>query len=229
MMILVLKMMIFALKMMSFALRMVEFLYLKWWILKLVLPALLKSIDESDAWRTKQGAIDVLGAMAHCAPRQLSQCLPTVVPRLCETLQDTHPKVKAASKASLNRIGDVIRNPEIKEISEDLLNALADASYTSKALQRLMDMAFVHAVDAPSLAIIMPILQKSLKDRSTETKKSGCQIVGSMCSLIGDAKDMEPYLPMVLPELQVSHFLIYQAPACFTDPRYNPYLLCRRC
>ena len=169
---------------------------------KLVLPALLKSIDEADAWRTKQGAIDVLGAMAHCAPRQLSQCLPTVVPRLCETLQDTHPKVKAASKASLARIGEVIRNPEIKEISESLLNALSDASYTSKALQRLMDMAFVHAVDAPSLAIIMPILHKSLKDRSTETKKSGCQIVGSMCSLIGDAKDMEPYLPMVLPELQ---------------------------
>ena len=169
---------------------------------KLVLPALLKSIDEADAWRTKQGAIDVLGAMAHCAPRQLSQCLPTVVPRLCETLQDTHPKVKAASLASLERIGDVIRNPEIKEISKDLLKALSDASYTSKALQRLMDMAFVHAVDAPSLAIIMPILQKSLKDRSTETKKCGCQIVGSMCSLIGDEKDMVPYLPMVLPELQ---------------------------
>eukprot|EP01043_Picozoa_sp_COSAG02_P009517 COSAG02_NODE_324_length_24643_cov_107.975228_6_plen_2567_part_00 len=169
---------------------------------KLVLPALLKSIDEADAWRTKQGAIDVLGAMAHCAPRQLSQCLPTVVPRLCQTLQDTHPKVKAASKASLSRIGEVIRNPEIKEISESLLNALSDASYTSKALQRLMDMAFVHAVDAPSLAIIMPILHKSLTDRSTETKKSGCQIVGSMCSLIGDEKDMVPYLPMVLPELQ---------------------------
>ena len=169
---------------------------------KLVLPALLKSMDESDHWRTMQGAIEVLGAMAHCAPRQLSQCLPTVVPRLCEAVQDTHPKVKAAAKASLGRIGEVIRNPEIKEISESLLNALADSSNTANALQRLMDMAFVHAVDAPSLAIIMPILQKSLRDRSTETKKSGCQIVGSMCSLISETKDMEPYLPLVLPDLQ---------------------------
>ena len=25
---------------------------------------------------------------------------------------------------------------------------------------------------------------------------------------------------------QVSHFLIYQAPACSTDPRYNPYCAC---
>jgi HEAT repeat protein len=171
---------------------------------KLVLPALLKAVDESDAWRTKQGAIDVLGAMANCAPRQLSQCLPTVVPRLCETLTDTHPKVQAAARGSLEKIGAVIRNPEIKGIATILLNALADPqTHTKEALQKLMDMAFVHAVDAPSLAIIMPILQRGLRDRSTETKKRGCQIVGSMCSLIASASDMEAYLPMVLPELKM--------------------------
>jgi HEAT repeat protein len=169
---------------------------------KLVLPSLLRSIDESDAWRTTVGAIEVLGAMAHCAPRQLSQCLPTVVPRLCLTITETHPKVKAASAASLARIGEVIRNPEVKEIAPSLLKALGDPQHTPEALQKLMDMAFVHAVDAPSLAVIMPTLQRGLRDRITDTKKCACQIVGSMCSLVGEAKDMEPYLPMVLPDLQ---------------------------
>ena len=69
-------------------------------------------------------------------------------------------------------------------IAPTLLEALSDPSTkTTQSLQVLLNTSFVHVIDAPSLALIMPIIHRALNARSTETKKMAAQIIGNMYSL----------------------------------------------
>jgi HEAT repeat protein len=128
--------------------------------IKMVLPIVLAALEEKD-WRTKLESIGLLSSMAHAGPQQLSACLPMIVPRLLEVMTDPNAKVQTAAKVALKLIGSTIRNPEILSLAPVLLAALNDpATHTKRALQDLMRTSFVHSVDPPSLALIIPILRK---------------------------------------------------------------------
>lgn len=193
---------------------------------KLVLPSLLGGAEEKQ-WRAKQGSIQLLGSMAYCAPKQLSSCLPQIVPVLGEALADPHPKVSAAAKDAMDEVGSVIKNPEIAKLVPVLMSALADPNkYNKKALDTLLSTIFVNTVDSASLvrcfrvfhcfrvlygtvltcfhlqALIIPVVHRGLKDRSGDIKKRAARIVGNLCTLMNDPKDMSPYLPSLMPELK---------------------------
>lgn len=171
---------------------------------KLVLPSLLRGLEDK-TWRTKQGSIQLLGAMAYCAPKQLSTCLPTIVPRLSQVLADPHPKVTAAAREALDEVGSVIRNPEVVTLVPTLMAAVADPEKANKkALDTLLSTVFVNTIDAASLALIMPIVHRGLKDRSGDVKKRAARIIGNLCKLVNDQRDMAPYVSALLPDIQAA-------------------------
>ena len=70
-----------------------------------------------------------------------------------------------------------------------LLSAIADPNTKAKAaLDTLLNTIFVNTVDAASLALIVPVVHRGLRDRSGDAKKKAARIVGDMCELINEPK-----------------------------------------
>jgi hypothetical protein len=120
---------------------------------KTILPDLLSGLEEKQ-WRTKKGSIELLGMMAFCAPRQLSQSLPIVIPQLTGVLTDSHAQVRSSADKSLKQFGEVISNPEIQALVPVLLKALVDPERTPRALTSLLKTSFMHYIDQSSLALV---------------------------------------------------------------------------
>ena len=143
--------------------------------------------------------------MAYCSPKQLSQCLPLVVPKLSETLSDTHPKVKEAANKALKEIGQTIKNPEVSEIVDLLIRGLSDPYEKNQdALKVLLKTRFAHILDPQSLSFIVPILDYALRSRNSEMKTDASQIVGSISKLIKNSRELTAYLNIIFDALKVA-------------------------
>ncbi len=169
---------------------------------KQILPPLLRGLDEPQ-WRSKKGACDLLGAMAYLDPEQLAQSLPEIIPALTNVLADSHKEVRASAKRSLQRFGDVISNPEMKGIVSILLKAISDpVKHTDDALDSLIKVSFIHYLDAPSLALVVRILERGLGDRSA-TKRKSAQVIGSLAHLT-ERKDLMVHLRILVGGLRTA-------------------------
>ncbi|EDN10947.1 60S ribosomal protein L19 [Histoplasma mississippiense (nom. inval.)] len=169
---------------------------------KQILPTLLDGLDDQQ-WRSKKGACDLLGAMAYLDPQQLAVSLPDIIPPLTVVLNDSHKEVRNSANRSLQRFGEVISNPEVKSLVGVLLRALSDPTkYTDEALDALIKVSFIHYLDAPSLALVVRILERGLGDRSA-TKKKAAQIIGSLAHLT-ERKDLISHLPILVAGLKLA-------------------------
>ncbi|KTW28120.1 hypothetical protein T552_04138 [Pneumocystis carinii B80] len=169
--------------------------------MKSILPSLLLGLEENN-WRSKKGSIDFLSSMAYCSPYQLSSSLPIIIPRLTEMINDSHLQVRSAANDSLLKFSKIINNPEIQKLIPTLLKSLSNPNeYTELSLDLLLGFSFKSSIDSTLLAMIMPVLEQGLKERSATSRKKAVKIIEKISSLI-ETSDFIPYLDTILISLR---------------------------
>jgi hypothetical protein len=145
--------------------------------------------------------------MAYCAPKQISSFLPQIVKGLRDVMNDTHEKVHEAAIQSISKIGSVIKCPEVGDMLEVIIKALADTStHLNDALNLLLETSFVHAIDAPSLSLLVPLLDSGLMKHDNNSKQMAAQLMGNICSLTKNPADLLPYMTILMPAIKNSLF-----------------------
>jgi len=95
----------------------------------------------------------------------------------------------------------VIANPDIIGLVPDVIKTIGDISKTEATMDKLLATTFVTQIDQPTLAIMVPILSRSLADRRQLMKRKGALVIDNMCKLVAEPMDMAPFGPILEPKL----------------------------
>mmetsp|Transcript_18953 Transcript_18953/g.33666 ORF Transcript_18953/g.33666 Transcript_18953/m.33666 type:complete len:1294 (+) Transcript_18953:105-3986(+) len=168
---------------------------------RLGVPILLNGLEDP-SWRAKALSLQLLGALGKRKASQLFRDLPLIIPAVMDCVRDTKKQVSEAAADSLDQLSGMITNAETINLMPWLLDALKNPEKVELCLDELMDTTFVNSVDAQSLAFIIPVVLRGLREGSAEVKLKASITAGNVCSLVADVHDMRPFYPLLMPELK---------------------------
>ncbi|PLB42696.1 putative translation elongation factor eEF-3 [Aspergillus candidus] len=168
---------------------------------KAVLPPILESISSAQKWTEKQCALDCINSLVESAPAQLSFRVPELIPVVSEAMWDTKAEIKKYAYSTMEKVCGLIVNKDIERFIPELIKCIAKPQNVPETVHLLGATTFVSDVTGPTLAIMVPLLDRGLTERETAIKRKTAVIVDNMCKLVEDPQLVAPFLPKLMPGL----------------------------
>lgn len=169
---------------------------------KAILPAIVKSILEAQKWPEKITALECIDILVRTAPAQLAFRVPELIPVVSESMWDTKKEVKERAYKTMEKICELIVNRDIERFIPELIKCIAKPENVPETVHLLGATTFVTEVQEPTLALMVPLLDRGLAERDTAIKRKAAVIVDNMCKLVDDPNIVAPFLPKMMPGLQ---------------------------
>jgi elongation factor 3 len=168
---------------------------------KVALPHIRNSIITAQKWPEKMTGLDCVEALVETAPTQLSFLVPTLIPIVSESMWDTKPEVKKKAYGTMEKICKLIENKDIEKFIPELIKCISKPENVPETVHLLGATTFVTDVHEPTLAIMVPLLERGLAERETAIKRKSAVIVDNMCKLVEDPQIVASFLPKLMPAL----------------------------
>ncbi|OJJ80746.1 putative translation elongation factor eEF-3 [Aspergillus glaucus CBS 516.65] len=169
---------------------------------KAVLPAIRESVSNAPKWAEKLTSLQCIDLLVETAPAQLSFRVPELIPVVSEAMWDTKADVKKAAYSTMEKVCGLIINKDIERFIPELIKCIAKPENVPETVHLLGATTFVSDVTGPTLAIMVPLLDRGLVERETAIKRKSAVIVDNMCKLVEDPQIVAPFLPKLMPRLQ---------------------------
>jgi elongation factor 3 len=169
---------------------------------KAILPHIVNSILTAQKWPEKITALDCIETLVRTAPAQLAYRVPELIPVVSESMWDTKKEVKERAYKTMEKICELVVNKDIERFIPELIKCIAKPENVPETVHLLGATTFVTEVQEPTLAIMVPLLDRGLAERDTAIKRKAAVIVDNMCKLVDDPNIVAPFLPKMMPALQ---------------------------
>eukprot|EP00308_Calcidiscus_leptoporus_P024138 CAMPEP_0119354166 /NCGR_PEP_ID=MMETSP1334-20130426/3204_1 /TAXON_ID=127549 /ORGANISM="Calcidiscus leptoporus, Strain RCC1130" /LENGTH=1441 /DNA_ID=CAMNT_0007367649 /DNA_START=67 /DNA_END=4392 /DNA_ORIENTATION=- len=152
--------------------------------------------------RVKIECLQLASLLASRAPHTMGPCLPECIPLVIECLNESNGKVQASAEEVLPVLCSCVENAEVaKTLKEVIMLALRKPDTTLACIDEVLMTTFCNPMDGTSLAFMMPILLRGIKDANYELVKKATVCTGNLCALIKESSDVAPFVPLLLPLL----------------------------
>ncbi|KAI4162225.1 MAG: hypothetical protein LQ342_004091 [Letrouitia transgressa] len=172
---------------------------------KAILPIIVKSILNAQKWPEKMSGLQCVEALVESAPTQLAYRVPDLIPVVSESMWDTKPEVKKYAYGTMEKVCNLIVNKDIDRFIPELIKCIAKPEKVPETVHLLGATTFVTDVHEPTLAIMVPLLDRGLAERETPIKRKSAVIVDNMCKLVEDPQIVAAFLPRLMPALQKNY------------------------
>jgi elongation factor 3 len=168
-----------------------------------ILPVLFEAMTTiSTKWQTKVGALQLLGDLAAKAPDHVAVCLPDIVPAVTDCAVDVKEQLKTAATEALTICCGAVGNRDIEPFIPSLVSCIARPEEVPDCVHKLGATTFVQAVDAKTLSIMVPLLQRGMIERTTAIRRKCCVIIDNMAKLVDDPVDASEFVSAVKPGVE---------------------------
>jgi elongation factor 3 len=169
-----------------------------------ILPILLGKLSSKEKWQTRILSLQLLGSLAISSPVQMGACLPILIPKIVEQTTDARVDIAKAAEACLLDVCRCMNNKDIEPFLPVLVSCLAHPTELNECIYKLSATTFVQAVEPPTLAVLVPILERGLRSTVSTVRRQAAVICENMCKLVQNPAHAAPLLPTLLPLLQTA-------------------------
>jgi elongation factor 3 len=138
--------------------------------------------------------ISELMATAFERPSYVASQLPTIVPKMADYMVDGRKRVRDMSTKALLACCRGLLNNDIRPFVPKLVECIEDPTKVPDCIRQLAATTFVQSVDAPTLAITVPVLLRGLTERSTPIRRMSCVIIDTMAKLVDDPTEARQFV-----------------------------------
>ncbi|KIH92589.1 elongation factor 3 [Sporothrix brasiliensis 5110] len=172
---------------------------------KAALPSVIESLRNAQKFPERLLALDFIDTLIRTAQAQMSTRVPELIPAVSEAMWVTKKEVSTRAYKTMEVVCSLIVNKDIEKFIPELIKCVAKPENVPETVHLLGATTFVTEVQEPTLALMVPLLDRGLAERDTAIKRKSAVIVDNMCKLVDDPNIVAPFLPKMMPGLQKNY------------------------